>query len=375
MKRFAVLLLCLVLLTPPGPARAEAVDWIPGLTGISSKLLEYCLLEHESSLELYIDEGCARGLTDPQLLAALYDAGDEYCCSGFKLYYSWQRDGSLWVKYDEVRLRPGLLMAEAYWNGSTDRLTPDEKRCLLQLERLTDSMVRQYGYETLDTELAIYDYICGHMDYRTYPSDDSRYPQCTSAANAFLYGWGNCQAYSDLFFLMTMMTGFNPGYISGQADGKAHLWNTIGIGENVWMVDVTYGDNGDSEYPLPCHYYFNFGRDRLDTHTWYAQITDPSAIGQRTSDSVSYYSGRSGSFGSVFTGAEDAARHCARQARSGEKYFEFLIRGREVTARQLDSALQNVLGSVQGSWFYYWSHLDGNTLIRFRWKEYNHRTM
>ena len=168
-------------------------------------------------------------MSDDAIRIAVRDALDEYCTEDCTVYRKIMSDGDMQVRIKNITLRPGLLMAEAYWNGDTSRLNSDEKRCLKELERVVDGFTRQYGRETVDTELAIYDYICERVEYRNYPDGDSRRKQCTSAANAYLKGWGNCQAYSDLFFLMTMIGGFDSGYVSGEGNGEAHLWNTISM--------------------------------------------------------------------------------------------------------------------------------------------------
>ena len=139
------------------------------------------------------------------------------------------------------------------------------------------------------------------------------------------------------------------------------------------MVDVTYGDNSAENYPRQSHYYFNFGLDRKGSHTWSSQVMNPNNMAQRTNDKYSYYSGRSGRYGTTVKTAAEAAQYCVRQVRNGNKYCEFLIKGKEVTTKALDSALQNTLGKTQGRWYYYYDYLNGNTLIRFNWQEYKKR--
>ena len=375
MKRLIALFLCVFMLVPLTPAYAAVEDWVADINGISAKVLEWCMQEHETEMTLTLPASAIRGMTDDEIRIAVRDALDEYCTEDCSVYRSTTSDGGMKVRITNISLRPGLLMAEAYWNGKTDRLNADEKKCLRQLTSITDGFVRQYGYATLDTELAIYDYICNHVEYRTYPDGDSRRKQCTSAANALLYGWGNCQAYADLFFLMTMMTGFDSGYVSGEGNGGAHLWNTISIGGELVMVDVTYGDNGDSNYPLPDHYFFNFGRDRLGTHTWSKAVFNPEYLARKTNDAYSYYNGKNNRNGKIVDDLNSAARYCVSQIKKGNKYTEVLVKTTVRNSDALNTAIKKALGSTQADWTFNYNSYDGNFLILFNWKKYKNKTV
>ena len=372
MRRLLSVFLCFALL-PVLRANAQVEDWIPDIDGVSGKVLEWCMMEHEDTLILDIDSQGVRGMSDSELFEALCDAADEYCLSDYKISRRRLSNGDLQVTYSDIHLRPGLLIAEAYWNDDTSRLSADEKKCLRQLTALTDQMVRQYGYATVDLELAIYDYICEHVAYYDIPQSDSRWLQCTNAANAFLYGWGNCQAFSDLFFLMTMMTGFDSGFVSGKGGGGAHLWNTISIGDENVMVDVTYGNNDHAQYPQTSHYYFNFGLDRAGSHTWHKQVCDPPYYAKRTNDRYTYYSNKNSRFGCLASSLKDAAGYCVQRVKEGQKYAEVLLRGQSFTTDQVHSAIRKALGSRQGYWQLYLDHIDGNAVIRVTWEKYNDR--
>ena len=373
MKRLIALLLCIFLTVPFIPASAEVEDWVADINGISAKVLEWCMQEHNTEMTLTLPASATRGMSDSEIWSAVYDALDEYCSDDYKVSSSSASDGGMKLRIRNIALRPGLLMAEAYWNGKTDRLNAEEKRCLRELESIVDGFVRKTGWNTVATELAIYDFICDRVEYRSYPSGDSRRKQCTSAANAYLYGWGNCQAYADLFFLMTMISGFDSGFVSGQGNGGAHIWNTISIGDDLLMVDVTYGDNPCENYPGPRHYYFNFGMDRKDRHTWSPQVMNPNYLAGKTNDKYSYYANKGPQAGGVFKKLSDAAKFCVKQVKNGKKYVEFLIPGKKVPLDDVHAAIKKALGRTQGQWYAYCDYMDGNTLIRFNWQEYKKR--
>ena len=373
--RCTALLLCLLLLACACPAQAITIDeTLTGIGSISAKVLEYCMMEHETELTFYLPKSVVQRLTDDQIKEAIWDALDEYCMEGYTTSRRVMDDGRMRVWVRNISLRSGLLMVEAYYNGITTRLSYDEKRCLRQIEQVVDNFVRQYGLATVDTELAIYDYICDHVEYRNYPSSDSRRKQCTSAANAFLYGWGNCQAYSDLFFMMTTMAGFDAGYVSGNSDdGSGHLWNTIGIGDDLYMVDVTFGDNSNDYYPRHDHYYFNFGRDRSGDHVWSAEILNPNHIAKKTNDKYTYYSHKNSRYGQAVKNLSEAAKYCVSEVKKGNKYVEVLVKTSVKDDNAVNKAIKKALGKAQGEWKFSYKSVDGNFLLKFNWVKYKNK--
>ena len=50
MKRLIALLLCIFLTVPFIPASAEVEDWVADINGISAKVLEWCMQEHNTEM-------------------------------------------------------------------------------------------------------------------------------------------------------------------------------------------------------------------------------------------------------------------------------------------------------------------------------------
>ena len=135
MKRFSILLAVLLLL-PLVSVSAEIEDWVADINGISAKVLEWCMQEHQKELTLELPKSAAAGMSDDDIWHAVWDALDEYCRDDYEVRWSRTSDGGLRVRLGNISLRPGLLMAEAYWAGDTGRLSPDEK---------TDEIARLLG--------------------------------------------------------------------------------------------------------------------------------------------------------------------------------------------------------------------------------------
>ena len=77
MKRLITLLLCVFMLIPPVPAHAAVEDWVADINGISAKVLEWCMQEHETEMTLTLPASAIRGMTDDEIRIAVRDALDE----------------------------------------------------------------------------------------------------------------------------------------------------------------------------------------------------------------------------------------------------------------------------------------------------------
>ena len=93
------------------------------------------------------------------------------------------------------------------------------------------------------------------------PSEDAL---GVSAAFALTHGWANCQGYSDAFYLLAGMAGFEVGFQNGYNAGVLHAWNTVELGGQWYVVDVSTADvAGDLVAPeIGVYTLFNAGRDR-----------------------------------------------------------------------------------------------------------------
>ena len=374
-----VLALALCLITLALPLSACADNWKPPVEEydyigvISGKILEWCMMDDFDEVEFIFKKSLVQRFSRDDLADRIYREANTYSNS-YKMSWKFRDDGSCYVRLYDIKLRSGLKMLAAYYNGDQSRLTSDEKKALQKISKAVNDLLRKYPRESVELELAIYDYICDHLEYRAYLEGPDA-EKCKSASNAILYGWGSCQAYSDLFFLMTEMAGFSSGLISGVAGGS-HIWNHISIGDQSYMVDVTFGDQGNQTYPRPNHYYFNFGRDRLATHTWYNENLDRSSITARTNDKYTFYSNKSAAYGKAVTSAKEAAQYCVQRIKKGYKYCEVLIKGKTYTNDQVHTAIRNVLGNVkQSNWSLHAMSLDGNTVVCLTWQKYNGKTI
>lgn len=59
-----------------------------------------------------------------------------------------------------------------------------------------------------------------------------------------LNGTGVCESYSTAYQYLMYQVGINVAQVRGTGDGGAHIWNTVEIGGEWRMVDVTWDDDG-----------------------------------------------------------------------------------------------------------------------------------
>lgn len=349
LKSAAALLLCFALLMLcPAWSKADEPEmpdfWLyekEDLPMLYEAASEYLINYGSGSITFCFAKKLVDEFTLDQLITMVFRAGHMASVEGIEVGYRTLSDGTLRVTMANMKVRSGEKMLEAWLFGDRSSLTKEESRCLDKVIQVMDSLMKRYPESSLELETAIYDYICDHVTYQNYSSDDARRETCTSASNAFMNGWGNCQAYSDLFRLMATIGGFNTGLISGVAKTQ-HMWNWIGTwfdGEyRVYMVDVTYGDK-DDQWKTD-HFYLNFGLDRTDGRSWPHELFIYHGFERYTDDSCTYYNGYTG-FGAATL--KDAAELCASLAKGGRRKAEILIFQNGFWEQEIENALNKAL--------------------------------
>lgn len=358
LKHVLSLLVCLALLpaflSAPGMSDEQGlsefrIDEKEDLSMMEQAAAEYLVYHGSGSITYCFSKKLVDAYTVDKLIKMVFKAGYAASAEDLKITYSTPSDGTLRVELSGLKIRSGEKMLEAYYFDDRSSLTQEEARCLDRVVRVMDDLMKKYPATSLELETAIYDYICDHVTYQNYPLGDSRRETCTSACNAFMKGWGNCQAYSDLFRLMATIGGFSTGLVSGEANNEAHMWNWIGTwfdGEyRVFMVDVTYGDK-DGKFKTD-HFWLNFGLDRSEDHTWFRELYMYDEFERCTNDSCTYYHGATGFTAQTL---DDAARTCASLSKSGRRRVEFLILQNGIWDKEIESALRKTLG--RGNWHF-----------------------
>ena len=181
----------------------------------------------------------------------------------------------------QLEYYPGTKVIHAYRTNNPSLLTADEKRLYNLAVQIVNEAMRQPTI--LRRELFIHDAITSRA---TYYSDakrmttDKAMPRFVTAIGALLDGRANCQGYSDAFYMLGNMCGFNVGKINGSTHGDTsgaqtenHMWNTIKFDNGkTYFVDVTWDDDSfkfSKKLGYNSYIYFNAPASiTAATHSW-----------------------------------------------------------------------------------------------------------
>lgn len=144
-----------------------------------------------------------------------------------------------------VSYYPSEYIINAYKTGDISELDADN---LAVYNKAVDFLENKLDKNASDIvkEKQIHDYICDMVTYYTNDNDNYSYdnvPRYRTAIGAFLDGSANCMGYTDAFYMLCKMAGFEIDKVSGDESMK-HIWNVITLDNKKYVVDVTWDDDG-----------------------------------------------------------------------------------------------------------------------------------
>ena len=260
---------------------------------------------------------------------------------------------------------PGDRMLQAYRTSDESGLSADEKKALAKAKTLLAAAKESSG-NRMELELALHDALCERV---TYYTSEAR-GDYETAVGALLNGKANCQGYSDAFFLLASMAGFEVGRQSADSlgsddiPGGPHRFNTIRLDGKWYIVDVTFDDpiRKDGKYH-PCYQLFNAGKDvgKAYYKNW-DRATEAHPI-ERKSGTWYYYNYVPGD-GSAL---DYQKRFSSLDALTASAAKEFQTNGRRTQHLRLDGDVvdgerfKNAMKAYNLSWQATWFDDDHNT--------------
>lgn len=241
---------------------------------------------------------------------------------------------------------PGSRIVDAYFADDTSHLTEDEQLALDKALELLEA-ARRIAKNDWELELAIHDILAQHITYSDadiYYEEPEDQPRHLSVIGALLDGEANCQGYTDAFYTLASIAGFEVGRLSVEAPSAPHMVNTICLDGQWYVVDVTYDDSGDE---MVSYHLFNAGLDMIgEEYEWSEEVgIYPIVPG---SDENSYYIRND----VVFDDMDDLAEYVAEQwAYGGNNVIRVMLRG-EYRAEKLNDILPEVLEEWRKSYEY-----------------------
>ena len=248
LKKFFVAVIVDLLLMSMQIASAADVDW-DSAPRIGSK----------AELATYIEEGRRRGQTEFHfVLTNELKTSKEEFDNGFtelagkqfikialvqhvNIHGTHFTDGTIQMTC-KITEFPGTHVANAYLNGDTSKLTPEERK----LYRIAVRIVNKANKHSSEREKAryIHDEICKRV--KGYKDENERNK---TAVGALIDGYAQCQGFTDAFYMICRMSGLNVGRIYGSYLVEPHTWNFIMFSDGKsYCIDVTNGFNSKSLY-------------------------------------------------------------------------------------------------------------------------------
>lgn len=187
----------------------------------------------------------------------------------------------------EMTVFPGERIVDAYFSGTTESLSLDEKKALeIAAEIVKDA--KDQAADNWELELLLHDMLSERISYSDadihYETPEDQ-PRHLSVIGGLLDGQANCQGYTDAFYTLASLAGFEVGRLSVETDTDPHMVNTICLDGSWYVVDLTYDDADDAaiSYQL-----FNAGMDMIGKEYWWDEATEANII-VANSDENSYY--------------------------------------------------------------------------------------
>lgn len=289
----------------------------------------------------------------------LYSNEDELTAEGVTA----KMTGSMSVHYSYLDNRytltmckyPGEKIVEAYFSGDTSQLTEDELETLVIAEEIVNYGMEQAA-DPLELEQFLHDVITEKVTYYTDDRmNDFEYdnaPRYLSVVGALLDGQANCQGYTDAFYTLASMAGFQVSKMSVETPDGGHQVNTIYLNNQWYVVDVTYDDNETygTDYGR-----FNIGMDLITDYVW-EEIYERTPISETTDPALFYYYRNNLAFETV----EDFSRMIVTNwLEYGQMTFFGMVKN-ELNGDALTDALSAALNETGMGYSYEYSYSCNN---------------
>lgn len=166
-----------------------------------------------------------------------------------------------------------------YWEDK------DLEKAESELNVALDSVVAEANAFTDDYQKVkfVHDYIIGFntYDYEAYGLGDAidaeTDARVSSAYGALVSGKVMCAGYARAFDLVMHKLGYESIFVSGEADGGAHAWNIVLLGEDFYHLDLTWDDLDGDPVEIRYNYFCLTDEEISKTHTFDEGLNYPEA--------------------------------------------------------------------------------------------------
>jgi hypothetical protein len=288
-------------------------------------------------------------------------------------YSSYQKSSIIYSDYKkmltvQLDYYPGDRILYAWRTGDDSILSADERKA----KEVAEGIVKKARNTKNDMEaqLYLYNWLCNNVMYETTNMQVGREAYLKlrqiTCIGALLDGKANCQGYTDAFYLLGNMAGFNVCRMFGRDEKEGHCWNGIMLDGKLYIVDVTFGDWDNIGTKAKGYIQFNCAYDPETYIIDGGPEVFPELV--TTEDlSQTYYKYKK----SIFTSKSDAVNYLVRQCKkNGKGWYFAVVDDKILSSSQVISALKSARtknGVYNGCNIVVQTY-GGDTHIAVRWK-------
>lgn len=254
----------------------------------------------------------------------------------------------------EVGYFTSKYILDAYESGDTSNLSPDNLAVYNKSVEFINTIDKSAS--DISKERQIHDYICNLTTYYNNEEEFSpdNLPRYRMAVGVMLDGSANCMGYTDAFYMLSRMAGFETEKVNSDESMK-HTWNVITLSGKKYVVDVTWDDEalmGSNGQAINGYMYFNAPIDvisqeyRYDYNDIFMKSVVP------TVDENYYYCLNSSDYGYMTYSYDEFYNKVVELINNGEKSFFIACKNTVAgsTQEMLNRVIENLTaGSISGS--------------------------
>ena len=249
---------------------------------------------------------------------------------------------------------PGVRIVAAWKNGTLAALSAEDAALYEEAQAIVDAAKAASDGDPLALESYLYNYVSLAAVYDGSANEPvwnerTALDERMTARGALLSGRANCQGFSDAFYLLASLSGFDVRYCFGRADGESHVWNAINLGGQWYWVDLTFDNNVENFVEgANTHVFLNFTASRDASRTLW-----PNSECVSVASSVPSQYDYDAANGTLFFDGSDAADYALYCRNAGIDLVDFAVAGVSIDSADLSAALERTTNArgIACSWY------------------------
>lgn len=336
------------------PDFMKKVNWTEDMVMDSDdekdKYINECISQNKTQIAYILKGDCDEQQEDDSLMGLENGVIASSCHQAVLKYGSLE---ATYVMY-EIGYFTSKYILSAYESGDTSDLSPDNLAVYNKSVEFINTIDKNAS--DISKERQIHDYICNLTTYYNNEEDftPDNLPRYRMALGVMLDGSANCMGYTDAFYMLSRMAGFETEKVNSDESMK-HTWNVITISGKKYVVDVTWDDEalvGNNNQAINGYMYFNAPIDVISQEYRYDNNNILMKSVAPTVDENYYYCVNSSDYGYMTYSYDEFYNKVIELINNGEKSFFIACKNTVAgsTQEMLNKVIENLTaGSISGS--------------------------